>query len=245
MERDRTDRLRIRMAALQHRAERNARRRPAPSVLPTYTAAAADVGHTLRVKVIAKNIAGSGERRIRHRPRRSAGVLPSNVIAPSVLGLDITGQTLTASEGTWTGTEPITYCVPVAAVQQSRDRMRKHLRGDEIELSDPERRRDAHPARRRDSEKRRGRGRKGIGDDGRSARRRAEKHRSSRHLRRSQRRPAPDGFERQMERDRTDPLRIRMAALQHRRARMRAGGGALAPADLLRGRPRTSARRCG
>ncbi len=80
----------------------------APSVLPTYTAAAADVGHTLRVKVIATNIAGKGD--AESTPTATvAGVLASNVIAPSVLGLDITGQTLTANEGIWTGTEPISY----------------------------------------------------------------------------------------------------------------------------------------
>ena len=80
----------------------------APSVLPVYTVGAADVGHTLRVKVLAKNIAGSGS--AESEPTATvAGVTPSNVLAPTVLGLDITGQTLTATEGTWTGTEPITY----------------------------------------------------------------------------------------------------------------------------------------
>src|SRR5581483_8167204 len=80
----------------------------APSVLATYSVAAADVGHTLRVKVLAKNIAGKGEAES-EKTETVKGVPPSNVIAPSVLGLDITGQTLTANEGTWTGTEPITY----------------------------------------------------------------------------------------------------------------------------------------
>ena len=80
----------------------------AASLLPTYSAAAADVGKTLRVKVLAKNIAGTGE--AESEPTATvAGVLPSNVIAPSALGLDITGQTLTANEGIWSGTEPITY----------------------------------------------------------------------------------------------------------------------------------------
>ena len=80
----------------------------APSVLPTYLLAGADVGHTLRVKVLAKNIAGSGS--AESEPTATVtGVKPSNVIAPTVLGLDITGQTLTATEGTWTGTEPISY----------------------------------------------------------------------------------------------------------------------------------------
>ena len=80
----------------------------APSLLPTYSVAGADVGHKLRVKVLAKNIAGSGS--AESEPTATvAGVAPENKIAPLVLGLDITGQTLTASEGTWTGTEPITY----------------------------------------------------------------------------------------------------------------------------------------
>jgi hypothetical protein len=78
------------------------------SLLPTYSVAAADVGHTLRVKVIAKNIAGKGEAESEHTAT-AGGVKPSNSIAPTVLGLDITGQTLSASEGTWTGTEPISY----------------------------------------------------------------------------------------------------------------------------------------
>ncbi len=80
----------------------------AASLLPTYTVAAADVGHTLRVKVLAKNIAGSGS--AESAPTATAtGVTPSNVLAPTVLGLDITGQTLSATEGIWTGTEPISY----------------------------------------------------------------------------------------------------------------------------------------
>jgi hypothetical protein len=80
----------------------------AASLLPTYTVAAADVGHTLRVKVLAKNIAGSASAES-EKTATVAGVKPSNVLAPTVLGLDITGQTLTATEGTWTGTEPISY----------------------------------------------------------------------------------------------------------------------------------------
>ncbi len=80
----------------------------APSVLPTYSVVAADVGHTLRANVIATNIAGKGEKE--SAPTATVGgVKPSNTIAPTALGLAVTGQTLTATEGTWTGTEPITY----------------------------------------------------------------------------------------------------------------------------------------
>ncbi len=80
----------------------------APSILPLYTVAAADVGHTLRANVIATNVAGKGEAQSEPTANVS-GVAPSNSIAPLVLGLDLTGQTLTATEGTWTGTEPISY----------------------------------------------------------------------------------------------------------------------------------------
>ena len=79
----------------------------APSVLSTYLAAGVDVGHTLRVMVLATN---RGQRRSRigaHGDRRRAS--HPNKIAPLVLGLPVTGQTLTATEGTRTGTEPISY----------------------------------------------------------------------------------------------------------------------------------------
>jgi hypothetical protein len=74
----------------------------------TYTVVPADVGHTLKVKVLAKNVAGSGS--AESAPTATvAGVKPANAVAPLVVGLAITGQTLSATEGTWTGTEPIVY----------------------------------------------------------------------------------------------------------------------------------------
>jgi hypothetical protein len=80
----------------------------AASVLPLYTVAAGDVGHTLRVEVTAKDIAGTGT--AESAPTATvAGVLPANLIAPLVVGLTITGQTVSATEGTWTGTKPIAY----------------------------------------------------------------------------------------------------------------------------------------
>ena len=90
------------------------------------------------------------------------------MIAPLGVGLAITGQTLTATEGTWTGTEPITYTYQWQQCSKAGDRMRKHRRRNEIDVRDPERRRGAHAARRRDGEKRRRLDRKGIGDDRRS-----------------------------------------------------------------------------
>jgi hypothetical protein len=80
----------------------------AASLLPTYTVAAADVGHTLRVKVIAKNVAGSGSAESEHTAT-VAGVKPEDIIAPAIVGAPVSGTESTATEGTWTGTEPIKY----------------------------------------------------------------------------------------------------------------------------------------
>jgi len=80
----------------------------APSLLPVYTAAVADVGHTLRVNVIATNVAGKGEA-VSEPTATVSGVPPSNTIAPTVVGLPLAGQTLTANEGLWGGTEPFSY----------------------------------------------------------------------------------------------------------------------------------------
>jgi hypothetical protein len=78
------------------------------SLLSTYSVAPADVGHTLRVKVIAKNIAGTGSA---ESPATAevGGVPPKNLIAPLIVGLTVTGQTVTTNEGTWTGTQLISY----------------------------------------------------------------------------------------------------------------------------------------
>lgn len=43
------------------------------------------------------------------RKRVAGGVAPSNTVAPSISGVQIVGQTLTGTDGTWTGTPTITY----------------------------------------------------------------------------------------------------------------------------------------
>ena len=82
----------------------------APSLLATYLAAGADVGHTLRAKVIAKNIAGSAS--AESSPSEPVkGVPPANLVLPVTVpvGTTTSGSTVTATEGTWTGTQPIAY----------------------------------------------------------------------------------------------------------------------------------------
>jgi hypothetical protein len=76
--------------------------------LPALLLGAEDVGHTIRSVVTAKNVAGT-------TPVTSAataevkGVPPANVVPPLVVGLTTTGSTLSTTNGTWTGAEPITY----------------------------------------------------------------------------------------------------------------------------------------
>ncbi len=73
----------------------------------TYTLTDADVGDTLRVTVTASNSGGSAS-----ATSAASGVVlraPSSTAAPVVSGTAQQGQTLTASTGTWVGTEPITY----------------------------------------------------------------------------------------------------------------------------------------
>jgi hypothetical protein len=83
----------------------------AASLLATYTAKAEDVGHTLRVKVLAKNIAGSASAES-EKTAPVKGVLPANTVLPVTLpAVTVTegGSVEATTEGTWTGTQPITY----------------------------------------------------------------------------------------------------------------------------------------
>jgi hypothetical protein len=73
-----------------------------------YGVIAADVGSTLRVVVTATNSAGSASAT---SPPSAVvvGLPPGNVTAPSISGTPAQGQTLTATNGTWGGSTPITY----------------------------------------------------------------------------------------------------------------------------------------
>ena len=66
------------------------------------------IGDTVKVVVTATNVAGSSSE-TSAATRVVEGLLPSNGKAPEVLGSLVEGQTLTATSGSWSGTEPISY----------------------------------------------------------------------------------------------------------------------------------------
>ncbi|HEX8648749.1 MAG TPA: hypothetical protein VF715_17770, partial [Thermoleophilaceae bacterium] len=70
----------------------------------TYTAAPADVGSTLRVRVTASNVVGAGPPSTSAPTAVVAARPPVSTAPPSISGTARDGQTLTASEGGWTGT---------------------------------------------------------------------------------------------------------------------------------------------
>jgi fibronectin-binding autotransporter adhesin len=74
----------------------------------TYTLANADVDHTIRVRVTATNSAGQSsiESNATAVVKTSA---PANTVAPTVSGTPTQAQALTVSDGTWVGSQPITY----------------------------------------------------------------------------------------------------------------------------------------
>ena len=74
----------------------------------TYTSVSADEGQTLRCEVRATNAFGVSS--YIASSNSSTGVsLPVNTVAPVISGSTTLGSVLTTTDGTWTGTSPITF----------------------------------------------------------------------------------------------------------------------------------------
>jgi len=74
----------------------------------TYKATPEDVGHTLRVAVTGSNSAGSSSA-TSDQTGVVASLAPSNTKLPAISGAAKDGQLLSASNGTWTGTPPLSF----------------------------------------------------------------------------------------------------------------------------------------
>lgn len=74
----------------------------------THTVATADVGHTLRIVVTASNAGGSGQ--ATSSPTAVIGAAgPANTAIPTISGSKVEGQSLSTTNGTWSGATSITY----------------------------------------------------------------------------------------------------------------------------------------
>jgi hypothetical protein len=74
----------------------------------TYIVQSADVGQAITVTVTATNSAGSASATSSSVTPVSAVAPPANTAAPAVTGTAQVGETLSCSDGTWTGTAPVT-----------------------------------------------------------------------------------------------------------------------------------------
>lgn len=73
----------------------------------TYTLVTGDYGDTITCDVTASNIAGSST--VSSNSVVATANAPVNTVAPVISGSNVVGQVLTTTDGTWTGTAPITY----------------------------------------------------------------------------------------------------------------------------------------
>ena len=76
-----------------------------------YTLVSADVGSTMRVKVVAHNASGdsSPAKSDKTNVVTAGGTKPNNTSLPTISGTAQDNQTLTADHGNWSGTTPISY----------------------------------------------------------------------------------------------------------------------------------------
>jgi hypothetical protein len=74
-----------------------------------YSVVGADGGHTLRTAVTAHNSSGTATAESTQTGTVTAATAPQNTALPQITGTSTVGSTLTATNGTWSGSTPITY----------------------------------------------------------------------------------------------------------------------------------------
>ena len=74
----------------------------------TYSLVGADVGSTIRVVVTGTNGGGSASA-TSAQTGTIAALAPSNSSPPSISGITVDGSTLTAANGTWGGSTPLSF----------------------------------------------------------------------------------------------------------------------------------------
>jgi signal peptidase I len=75
----------------------------------SYTAATADINHTLHANVFATNADGTGKADTKGSGVVAARGTPKNTARPTISGQPVVGDTLTVNNGTWTGASTFSY----------------------------------------------------------------------------------------------------------------------------------------
>jgi hypothetical protein len=75
----------------------------------SYTAATADINHTLHANVLATNADGTGKADAKASGVVAARTSPKNSARPTISGKTVVGETLTVNNGTWTGVSTFSY----------------------------------------------------------------------------------------------------------------------------------------
>jgi hypothetical protein len=75
----------------------------------SYTVATADIDHTLDANVFATNADGTGRADTKGSGVVAARGVPKNSVRPTISGKALVGETLTVTNGTWTGASTFSY----------------------------------------------------------------------------------------------------------------------------------------